>query len=216
MAADDLVLDMIKTHSRYDVPEDLPLSCPDVPDHPDFTRGGRGGSRYADEPDRPLKEADLTDWPNQNNRKMDAERRTCLNAWDPDGLGGDMKDQGSLGSNLNDQQETNKHVIGQEDPDSKMICGKHLGSHVIDRYDLSSDGIGEDGMTLDKTSTSTAAHKCKSDGSLSDGGLSGAGRVGMEAEDDWWDGEGRPTGERWPPLGAPDDQEEDGSCYDSW
>lgn len=215
MAADDLVLDMIKTHSRYDMPEDLPLPCPDVPDCPDFTRGGRGGSRYSKEADRPQKEVDFTVWPNQNNRNMDAERRTCLNAWEPDGVGDDVKGQDSLSSHLSDQQETNKHVISQEDPDSKRIGQKHQGSGVIGGDDLSCDMIGEDGMTLDKTST-TVAHKCKSDGSLSDGGLTGAGRVGVEAEDDWWDGEGRPTGERWPPLGAPDDQEEDGSCYDSW
>lgn len=215
MAADDLVLDMIKTHSRYDAPEDLTLSCPDVPDGPDFTRGVRGGPRYTNgEDDRPLKEADVDDWPKEKNRNVEAERRACMNAWESDGLGSDLKGQDSLGSLLSDQQQPHKHMIGQEDPDSKMVCHKQLGSHTIDR-DLS-DMIGEDEMMHDKTSSAIIAHKCKSDGSLSDAGTSGAGRVGVEAEDDWWDGEGRPTGERWPPLGAPDDQEEDGSSFDSW
>lgn len=209
MAADDLVLDMIKTHSRYDVPEDLTLSCSDVPDQPDFSGGLRGGPRYAGEADRSLKEADLADWPRQKNRDMDAEKRTCVDAWEPDGLGSELNGQDSQDNHFSGQQEPYKHVIGQENSDYKMIGQKHPGSSAVGQEDLGS------GM-IDDTTTTTTSLKYKSDASLSDVGMSGAGRAGVEVEDDWWDGEGRPTGERWPPLGAPDDQEEDGSSYDSW
>lgn len=209
MAADDLVLDMIKTHSRYDMPEDLNLSCSDVPEHSDFTGGTRGGPRYVDEADGSLKEADKIDWPKHRNRNVNPERRTCLEAWESDGLKSELKDQDSLGSHFSDQHDQNKQVISQEDPDSKIIGQKHLGSNVLGQEDLGNDMISEDGKIHDICMT-TVAHKYKSDGSLSDMGMSVAG------EDDWWDGEGHPAGERWPPLGAPDDQEEDGTSYDSW
>lgn len=218
MAADDLVLDMIKTHSRYDVPEDLTLSCSDVPDHPDFTRGMRSSARYGDETDGPLKEADMADWPKQGTRNMDAEKRICLDAWEPkpNGLGGDLKGQDSLDNHFSDQQEANKNAVDQGNPDSKMPDQKHAGSHRGIQEKRGSNIMDDDDLNHDTTSTITVAHKYKSECSLSDVGMSAAGRIGMEADDDWWDGEERPTGERWPPLGAPDDQEEDRSSYDSW
>ncbi|KAG0717754.1 RUN domain-containing protein 1 [Chionoecetes opilio] len=114
------------------------------------------------------------------------------------------------------QEGTAKHMIG---PESQQFSQEGTAKHMIgpESQQFSQEGtakriISQESLTDDLTST----HKYKSDGSqLELMTNASSGQAGSEADDDWWDGEGRPTGERWPPLGAPDDQAED-SSFESW
>lgn len=228
MAADDLVLDMIKTHSRYDVPEDITLSCHDVPECSDFARGIRRSSRPV-EPVKPiekevngsLKDANSSDWPGEqteqtdwptesseipdwSKQKIDSfadfKERAFLDTWEYEGTRCNLSNEESTDNRTTDEEELNSHGTSQKDP----------GNHVSDQKDPANHLIGQD------ATTDNATLKFKGDGSQSELRTSGIGRPVVEVEDDWWDGEGRPTGERWPPLGASDDRVEDGCSYDSW
>ena len=229
MAADDLVLDMIKTHSHYDVPEDITLSCHDVSECSDLPMGVRMTPRPV-EPIKPiekemngsLKDANMSDWPGEQTEPTDwptetsetpdwsqqksdnfadFKERALMNTWEYDnGTGRDLSTEESPDNRTTDEEDLRSHGSGQKDE----------GNHVADQKDPVNLLIGQDGIT------DSAAFKYKGDGSQSESRTSAIGRPVVEVEDDWWDGEGRPTGERWPPLGAPDDRVEDGCSYDSW
>lgn len=228
MAADDLVLDMIKTHSRYDMPEDITISCHDVPECSGFPRGIMRSSRPV-EPIKPiekevngsLKDANMSDWPGEqteptdwptekseipdwsepkNGNFADFKETAFLDTWECNGTRCNLSNEESPDNRTTDDEELSSRGIGQKDPGNNVTDQKDPGNHLI----------GQD------TITDNAALKYKGDGSQSELRTSAIGRPVVEVEDDWWDGEGQPTGERWPPLGAPDDRAEDGCSYDSW
>lgn len=231
MAADDLVLDMIKTHSRYDMPEDITLSCPDVPECPSFPRGAERSLRpvgkevnglfketktsdWAGEKttpgDWPTEKLETPDWTKQKNDITgNFHKKNVVGAWEPVGVRGDLSNEEGSDSRITDEEDLGSHKISQEDPASHR---NGPTSHKIGLEDPDSHLFGQNGIT----DNATAAHKCKGDGSQTELRTSAIGRPGVDVEDDWWDSEGRPTGERWPPLGAPDDRAEDGHSFDSW
>lgn len=163
--------------------------------------------------DWPTEKSEIPDWSRQKNATVvDFQKRNFLDAWEPDGVEGDLSNEEGPGRQLTDEEDLGTHRIGQEGPSSHQNGQEDPASHKIGQEDSGNHMIGQDSIT-DNT---TAAHKHKGDDNQTEVRTSAIGRLGVEVEDDWWDGEGRPTGERWPPLGAPDDQAEDGGSFDSW
>ena len=214
MAADDLVLDMIKTHSHYDTPDDTTLSSHDVPECHDFTGASHETHAHTHKEiittlkrhthdwtgeqinpdDWTTKISQAPDWTKPKNTNIvEYEQSSLVKTWEGDGRGEDESNEESEGSTFT------RHSTGDEDG---FTCHK--------------TGEGEEDTTKHTIGREEPTYEHTGDGSQSELRTTAIGRPGVDVDDDWWDGEGRPTGERWPPLGAPDDQAEDGDSFDSW